>query len=146
MSTYDDDDVTELTFIDPSRVDGVMTPATGSSFIVLKSRATPRLSPKTREAFRRNAERVRAGLKPGKSKKRPKAKKAVHRSRIAQPVAVNAASGYSSEIPGSGPGEAASIEAVLTGSRSSGICAMRTASGGVCQRPSVAGGPCHHHN
>lgn len=156
MSKYDDDmddldGVTELTFIDPSRVDGVMTPATGSTFLVLKSRAAEskskfgrKLSPTARAAFGENAEAVRRGKrlksKTGKAKKR---------RRGAGLVASKAASvsmSYSQEIPATGcANESASIMAAVTGERTGGVCSARTASGTPCMRPSVNGARCHLH-
>lgn len=52
----------------------------------------------------------------------------------------------SPEIPASGPGEAASILAAVTGERgTSRACSGRTADGSPCQRPVVDGDYCHHH-
>lgn len=142
MSDYDDDldGVTELTFVDPRRVDGVRTPASGSTFVLVKSRAAgPRLSPKTRQAFRENAQRVRRGERP----KRGKAGKKAKRGRVARPaMAAKAAS--SSGSPAMGAGESDAILRWVTG-ESGATCGMPTADGSPCQRPSVGGLPCHHH-
>lgn len=153
MTNYDVDDsdgVTELTFIDPSRVDGVMTPATGSSFLVLKSRAAgPRLSPEARAAFRENAARVKRGEQPkrGKTVKQPKGKKGNKRRRGAGPLlALKAASSYGAEIPATGvPNEAASILAAVTGEHTNRLCNARTSFGMPCRRPATRTGRCHLH-
>jgi hypothetical protein len=152
----DEDDVTEIFEIDPSRIDGVGQAATRLPFLLIKSvapavkrkgskpttafgrNAGRKLSPVARAAFAQNAEAVRAG-------KRPQKGKADKRRRGAGRVASKAASTYSSEIPATGPGESASIQAVLTGEQPGGMCSARTMNGAPCRRPAVAGGKCHFH-
>ena len=82
------DDITELVSVLPSRIDGVSRPASGTTFLLLKSVAAPRraaakakakMSPATRQAFLENAERVKAGKRPKKGKADKK------RRRTAQP-------------------------------------------------------------
>ena len=142
------DGITELVSALPTRIDGVSRPASGTTFVLLKSVAAPRraaanakakMTPAAREAFLENAQRVKAGKPP----KRGKADK--KRRRRAQPaVAVKAA--LSGEVPATNcTGEASSILAAVTGERSNGMCNARTANGLPCQRPAVAGNRCHMH-
>lgn len=128
----EDDDVHEIYEIDPTRIDAVGQAANKTAFLLIKSVAP------AREAFRRNAQRVRAR----RPKKKAKAKKA--RSRIAQPsaMAASAAPGYSHEIPATGTNEADSILRSVTG-ESGQTCGGMTRAGTPCRRPS---GMCRDHN
>ena len=172
MSDYDDDDVTELTFVDPQRLDGVRTPATGSTFIVLKAAGgRGRIPEKARAAFAANASRVKQGRPPRKGKvkgvrrgpdgtlmvagpdraaqQRAKAERRSQRRaskgvRVAMAKASEAMR-YSSEIPATNvSGESASILTCVTG-ESAALCSARTVNGAPCRRPAVNGGRCHLH-
>lgn len=161
----DMDDVTEMYDIDATRVDGVAQPANRSPFLVVKGIGN--VSPRAREAFRENAKRVKAGLRPRKGKVSAKGwergpdgtitvagpaggkrVRPVKRRRVARSdmtVKAAAMGGYSQEIPVTGvPDEARSIMASVTG-ESVGLCSARTANGAACRRPAVAGGRCHFH-
>ena len=174
MTDFDDSEITEILEFDPARLDAVGSPANGTGWLMLKSVAVPskfgrKLSPKARAAFRANAEAVRQGKRPRKGKvknfergkdgvvtvpgpdrlaqRRAKADRASSkRAARAVRAAVKASGGerYSNEIPASGPGEAASILACVTG-ESGAMCSARTVNGAPCRRPAVAGGRCHLH-
>lgn len=138
MSKKNDDDdsdelePTELVWIDPDRVDGVGSPASGASFLLVKSVAAPG----RRSAMVKRPKRGRKAIRKASLKRAAKA---------ARMVADTPA--YSHEIPATNcRNEADSILASVTGERSSGLCSARTASGTPCMRPAVNGGRCHLHN
>lgn len=166
--------VTELLEADFSKVAGVTSPANRVPFILLKSRSSAvalrplvgrapaavservpdgiRRRQQLEEAARREAEQRRRkaakhALKARKAAAEKAAKKAASRRVVkAARMTTEATPRYSHEIPATGcVGEADSIMASVTGERTSGLCAARTASGVPCMRPAVGGMRCHLH-
>ena len=70
MAKPDDQDVTELTLLDASKVSAVGTPANGTPWLVLKSTAATgeeEDEPTTSEKFKENAKRLKEGKSPSKT-------------------------------------------------------------------------------
>lgn len=136
--TDDSDDITELIYLDPERLDAVGNPANGASFLLLKSVAVKRSAKADRKAPRKKV--------AGSPYSAVRADKKVKRGRIARSV-MTAKAASSGEIPATNcPNESASILAAVTGSRPDGMCSARTINGSPCMRPAGRGGTrCHLH-
>ena len=118
MTDIDDDEVSELTELDVTKVSGVEHPATGTPFLLLKSAAQA-----SRGAKDAGGNHVLIGER--------------RRQRLAKAAG-------ETETPAMGPGEADAIMRAVTG-EGVDTCAAPTADGTPCQRPAVAGGRCHMH-
>lgn len=142
MADFDDAEITELTFLDPDRLDAVASPANGRGWILLKSVAPAQ---GRAVAVKRSSKKDRKTAKHGLPYNAIRADKKVKRGRIAR-SAMTAKAASSGEIPATNcPNESASILAAVTGERSNGLCNSRTANGMPCRRPATPNGRCHLH-
>ncbi len=156
MSDFDDSELTELLFVDPSRVDGVMTPATGSGFIVLKSvsrvPAKPR-TPKRAGRLVRDKDGVVTVPGPdGLARERAKAAERARNARKAAEASSKRAAKAARRMAGSPEipvtnvrDESASIMSAVTGEHTNRLCNARTVNGTPCRRPAAAGKRCTFH-